>query len=142
MDHTQAQGILVGFQVPGTNGSSRLKADSREKAVNMLLQLKEKNPGLLLNTKKSLELFRTKYQKAVEMNCIYKSSAISFDVRLRVKKPCTFEGNADCSACGCPLVMIQEAKRLGDKESVALLHTLFPKNSYKLETFTPLINSN
>ncbi|MCH8929238.1 MAG: hypothetical protein IIB39_11065 [Candidatus Marinimicrobia bacterium] len=126
MDRTQAQGILVGFQVSGTNGSSQLKAESREMAVNLLLQLKIKTPEVLLNTEKSLELFRPSRQRAVEMNCIYKSSAISFDVRFKIKEPCTFEGNADCSSCGCPLVMIQEAKRRGDKESDILLHALFP----------------
>ena len=104
--------------------------------MDLLLQLKATIPGVLLNSERSIELFRPCYQKTVAMNCIYKSSAISFDVRLKVKKPCTFEGNADCSLCGCPMVMIHEAKMGGDRESVNLLHALFPKrNSYNIETF-------
>ena len=142
VNRANALGILVGFQVSGQKFSSPLSSDLRERAVDLLLQLKATIPGVLLNSERSIELFRPCHQKTVAMNCIYKSSAISFDVRLKVKKPCTFEGNADCSSCGCPMVMIHEAKMGGDRESVNLLHALFPKrNSYNIETFVQHGNS-
>ena len=129
VNRTGALGILVGFQVSGRKISPQLNMDLRERAVDLLLQLKKTNPGVLLNSERSIELFKPRHQKTVAMNCIYKNSAISFDVRLKVKKPCTFEGNADCSSCGCPMVMIHEANRSGDNESANLLHALFPKRS-------------
>ena len=88
-------GILVGFQVSGQDASSKMSADLRERAVDLLLQMKESNPDVLLNSKKSLELFRPSHHRVVARDCIYKSSAISFDAWFRIKMPCTFEGNAD-----------------------------------------------
>jgi MoaA/NifB/PqqE/SkfB family radical SAM enzyme len=126
---TRALGILVGFHVGRAGDPLRLDDRHRDAAVDRLLALQESHPGVLLNSSGAIELFRTRYGGEVSNDCIYRSRAVAFDVRLEVKKPCTFAENAACDVCGCPVVVAHAAWRRDDSASGGLLHALFPKRS-------------
>ena len=126
---TRAVGILVGFQVGRPGDPSRLDGRRRDSAVDELLELHESHPGVLLHSKEAIELFRSYHAREVSKHCIYRDRAVAFDVRLKVKKPCTFAENAACDACGCPVVIAHAAWQKGDTASGDLLHALFPPGS-------------
>lgn len=131
---TRALGVLVGFHVGRASDPERLDDRRREDAVDQLLELHESHPGALLNSNKSIEMFRLGHSAEVSRHCIYRDRAVAFDVRLEVKKPCTFAENAACDACGCPVVMAHAAWRRDDAASGDLLHALFPKHSRATST--------
>jgi len=124
---TGAVGVLVGFHVGRPADPSLLDDRRRDAAVDQLLELHESHPGVLLHTKDAIELFRTRHGGEVRKHCIYRDRAVAFDVRLEVKKPCTFAENAACDVCGCPVVIAHTAWQKGDVASGDLLHALFPK---------------
>ena len=127
LEQTRALGVLVGFHVGQTGDPERLSPQRRDQAVDELLELHERSPGVLLNSRECIELFRTRYNKEVSKRCIYRDHAIAFDVHLEVKEPCTFAENASCNACGCPVVYTHAAWHADDGYSEGLLHALFPR---------------
>ncbi|MFQ5510403.1 MAG: radical SAM protein [Candidatus Krumholzibacteriia bacterium] len=127
VESTRALGILVGFHVGRPGDPSRLDDNRRDRAVDELLRIHDANPGVLLHSRRAIELFRPRYSAEIAKKCIYRDVAIAFDVRFGVKSPCTFAENAACDACGCPVVISHAAWRDSDVESKALLHALFPK---------------
>jgi organic radical activating enzyme len=126
---TGAVGILVGFHVGRPGDPLRLDGRRRDAAVDKLLDLQESHPGVLLHSKEAIELFRWRHGREVREHCIYRDRAVAFDVRLEVKKPCTFAENAACNVCGCPVVIAHAAWRKDDAASADLLHALFPKHA-------------
>ncbi|MEE9269029.1 MAG: radical SAM protein [Candidatus Krumholzibacteria bacterium] len=124
---TRAQGVLVGFHVGRPDDPSRVDDERRDEAVDQLLEIHRAHPGAMLQTREAIELLRPRHSARLAKKCIYRDTAIAFDVRLGVKRPCTFAGNADCDACGCPIVATHAAWRGDDVESGVLLHVLFPK---------------
>ncbi|MFQ6607394.1 MAG: radical SAM protein [Fidelibacterota bacterium] len=124
---TGALGVLVGFHVGRPKDPLRVDLKRRDQAVDELLKLHNEHPGILLHSREAIELFRSSYCKEISKNCIYRDTAIAFDVHFNVKKPCTFAENASCEACGCPVVYIHAAIQKGDVTSKDLLYTLFPK---------------
>jgi MoaA/NifB/PqqE/SkfB family radical SAM enzyme len=124
---TRALGLLVGFHVGRPGDASRLDHERRDRAVDRLLELREAHPGVLLNTERSLELFRSDHARDIAKGCIYRHKAHAFDVHCEIKEPCTFAENASCDACGCPVVMLHAAWEDGDEGCGTLLHALFPK---------------
>lgn len=126
---TKAMGILIGFHVGRRDDPSHLDARRRDAAVDQLLELHETYPGVLLHTREAIELFRSCHGRDVMKRCIYRDRAVAFDVRLEVKRPCTFAENAECDACGCPVVIAHASWQKDDVASGALLHALFPKRS-------------
>ena len=124
---TRAMGILIGFHVGLPDDPLRMGDRRRDAAVDQLLELHESHPGVLLHSKEAIELFRGRHGRDVSRHCIYRDRAVAFDVRLEVKKPCTFAKNAACNVCGCPVVIAHAAWRKDDAASGDLLHALFPK---------------
>jgi len=127
LEQSGALGILVGFHTGRAWNPEQLSPARRDQAVDELLELHERHPGALLNSRKSIELFRMKYSKEISKRCIYRDTAIAFDVHMDVKEPCTFQENAACNACGCPVVYAHAARNADDSASEALLHALFPR---------------
>lgn len=124
---TGALGILVGFHVGRPDDPERLTPERRDRAVDELLALHDAHPGVLLNSRRSIELFRSRHNPDISKHCIYREQAIAFDVRFEVKQPCTFAENASCDACGCPVVYAHAGRQAEDGHSEALLHALFPR---------------
>ena len=124
---TRALGVLVGFHVGLPGDPERMGAGRRDRAVDTLLDMHDRYPGVLLHSKHAIELFRSCHSREVAKKCIYRDTAIAFDVCFGVKTPCTFLENAACDACGCPVVVAHAAWRSADEKSHALLHALFPK---------------
>lgn len=131
-DELNSLGVLVGFFVGPKGSPLRVEGDERNRAIDRLLDLKQRHPNVLLNTAESIARFAGK-QDMSEV-CIYKHSAIAFDHRLKEKQPCTFGSEADCSLCGCPVVALQVSRRDGEKESLSVLRQLFPKRSGEKQT--------
>jgi len=127
LGQSRALGVLVGFHVGRPGDLERLSPERRDRAVDELLELQERSPGVLLNSRTSIELFRTRYNTEISKRCIYRDEAVAFDVHLDVKEPCTFAENASCDACGCPVVYTHAAWDAEDGDSGALLHALFPR---------------
>jgi MoaA/NifB/PqqE/SkfB family radical SAM enzyme len=136
-----ALGVLVGFHVGRPGDPSRLDTRRRDEAVDQLLEVQERHPGVLLHSRTAIELFRSCYSGEISNQCIYRDVAIAFDVRFEVKKPCTFAENAACDACGCPVVIAHAAWRSHDLESKALLHALFPKRKSSVASLGKSVNS-
>ncbi len=134
VNSTRALGILIGFHVGRLGDPSLLDDDRRHKAVDQLLLIHQNHPGVLLHSRKALELFRPCNSHKVSKKCIYRDRAVAFDVRFEEKTPCTFATNAACDACGCPVVIAHAAWRDHDPESEALLHVLFPKREFSIAT--------
>lgn len=127
LEETRALGVLVGFAVGAAGDPLCLRGDDRDRAVDRLLVLSERYPGVLLNTTAGIESFRPANAADVAARCIYGDVAVAFDVRLRVKAPCTFGEIAACDACGCAVVAEHRALRLGNAASEDLLRALFPR---------------
>lgn len=124
---TRALGILVGFHVGRPDDPERITPGRRDRAVDELIELYDTYPGVLLNSRRSIELFRSCHNADISKHCIYRDRAIAFDVRLAVKEPCTFAENASCDACGCPVVYAHAGWQAEDGHSEVLLHALFPR---------------
>jgi MoaA/NifB/PqqE/SkfB family radical SAM enzyme len=124
---TRALGLLVGFHVGRPDDPARLDDGRRDRAVDQLLYLREKQPGVLLHSEAAIELFRSTHRQDIAKRCIYRTKAHAFDVHFEIKQPCTFAENASCDACGCPVVMLHAAWEDGDEASGTLLHALFPR---------------
>jgi MoaA/NifB/PqqE/SkfB family radical SAM enzyme len=127
LEQSRALGILVGFHVGRPDDPERLSPERRDQAVDELLELHDRHPGVLLNSRESIELFRSCHNAEISKHCIYRDKAIAFDVHLKVKEPCTFAENASCNACGCPVVYTHAGWQADDGHSEGLLHALFPK---------------
>lgn len=122
---TRAAGVLVGFVTGPADDPLVPNATVREAAIDALQVLRERAPGLLLNSSAGLERMRPSAQ-AADTSCIYQGRALAFDAALELKSPCTFGVRADCSACGCPVVAEQRARATGNRESDGVLRALFP----------------
>ncbi len=127
VERTGALGVLVGLHVGPLGDPLRVAGDDRDRVVDRLLDVAARRPGLVLNSSAALDRFRPVHAADVAAHCIYRSTAIAFDTRLRRKRPCTFGARADCSACGCPVVAEQRMRDLGLRASTALLKALFPR---------------
>jgi organic radical activating enzyme len=125
---TRALGILVGFHVGQPGDPALIDEERRDRAVDQLLELHDNHPGVLLHSKRAIEMFRS-INSGELSKCIYRDVATAFDVHFEVKRPCTFAENASCDACGCPVVALHAAWRAGDKDSEGLLYALFPKRA-------------
>jgi len=131
-DDLGALGVLIGFYVGQTGDPLRVEGEKRNRAIDRLLDLKRRNPEILLNTTESLEKFRPGF--VMGQDCIYSHTAIAFDHRLKEKKPCTFGTEADCALCGCPVVALQSSRQAGEAESLFVLRQLFPRHKTPTET--------
>ncbi|MBI3185974.1 MAG: hypothetical protein HYZ28_27880 [Myxococcales bacterium] len=129
VERTRALGAMVGFYVGQPDAEHRVDGSERDRAVDRLLEVSRRHPGVVLNTRASLELFRPSRAKDWAQGCIYRDRAIAFDPLLRPKSPCTYGGYASCEICGCPVVAAQISRAMGDGPSDELLRTLFVRRA-------------
>lgn len=123
---TRALGALVGFHVAPAVQALSVAGEVRERAIDRLLSIREREPQVVLNSPAALALARPGAASRLGARCIYRDRALAFDAALEIKRPCTFGAQADCASCGCPVVAAQAARREGDGLSEELLRALFP----------------
>jgi MoaA/NifB/PqqE/SkfB family radical SAM enzyme len=75
LEETGALGILVGFHVGRPDDPERLSPERRDRAVDELLELHDTHPGVLLNSRESIELFRSSHNAEISKGCIYRDKA-------------------------------------------------------------------
>jgi len=121
---THAAGALVGFYTGAASSPLSLSPAMRARAVERLLALKARAPGVVLSSAASLEVLKAR--SGIHAACPYRDSDLAFDVRLERKSPCTYGAAADCASCGCALLALRAASEGGDRASRDLLLALFP----------------
>ncbi|MCC6751099.1 MAG: radical SAM protein [Deltaproteobacteria bacterium] len=125
IEATRAQGALVGFYVGRASSPFAIPADLRSRAVDRLHAVSERYAGAILNSELGLELLRPSHAKELSAHCLYRRTAVAFDPLLEQRLPCVFGSQANCGACGSPLVAEQRAKELGSVASERVVNALF-----------------
>jgi MoaA/NifB/PqqE/SkfB family radical SAM enzyme len=127
VEQTRALGVLVGFYTsPAKDNRFNLSDMQRDQVVDRLLTLREKVPGVVLNTEASLAMMRSHSAADMSARCIYRRGAVAFDAEVKRKRPCTFGSQANCARCGCALMALQAAASMGDRASVGVMAAVFP----------------
>ena len=112
---TRAEGITFSFYVPQKVDSSGLTWDSlqhRDKAVQMVIKLKDKFPDFIWNKKRSLELMLSENAKSVTDNCPSKKLVLPLylDGHEFATPYCCYGNDVDCDLCGAWVVFYLAAK--------------------------------
>lgn len=112
---TKAQGMTFSFYVPTADDTSELtwgSAKRRDKAVQKVMELKQKHRGFIWNSRRSLELTLSDKCKAVTDNC--PASAYVFPLYLEgrdfVQPFCCYGNDVDCDLCGAWVVFAVGAR--------------------------------
>lgn len=121
---TGAAGVLVGFYTGAASSPLAPSAATRARAVERLLGVKARAPGVVLNSEASLDLLGRR--SGIHATCPYRNGELAFDALLKRKRPCTYGAAADCESCGCALLALRGATDSGDVGSREVLLALFP----------------
>lgn len=123
-----AAGIILGTYSPGIGEKEpwALEGDDRRSALAAVERLREEYGPFVLNSRPMLDLMEDPAAVDFSVECPYRTGeAIALDHRLRVKMPCSYGRDADCSRCGCVAIYLRAASRRGDAECRKTLTSLF-----------------
>jgi MoaA/NifB/PqqE/SkfB family radical SAM enzyme len=112
---TRAEGITFSFYVPPNLDTSDLTWGSiqrRDKAVHIVMELKERFPDFIWNKKRSLELMFSENAKSVTDNCPSKQLVLPLYLEGSefVIPYCCYGNDVDCGLCGAWVVFHLAAK--------------------------------
>ena len=112
---TRAEGMTFSFYVPSMVDSSGLtwgSLERRDKAVHMVMELKERFPDFIWNKKRSLELMLSENAKSVTDNCPSKKLVLPLYLEGNefVMPYCCYGNDVDCELCGAWVVFYLAAK--------------------------------
>jgi MoaA/NifB/PqqE/SkfB family radical SAM enzyme len=112
---TRAQGMTFSFYVPTRNDASDLtwgSLERRDKAVSIVMKLKEKYPGFIWNNHRTLELTLSENSKSITDNCPSKSLVLPLYLEggTFVTPFCCYGNDVDCDLCGAWVVFYLAAK--------------------------------
>lgn len=112
---TRAEGMTFSFYVPPRNDTSDLTWGSlkrRDKAVRLVMELKERYPDFIWNNRRSLELMLSENAKAVTDNCPSKKLVLPLYLQGNefVNPYCCYGNDVDCELCGAWVVFWLAAK--------------------------------
>ncbi len=97
-----------------------LSPEERDGVIHRILELKKKYPHRIFNPDRTLELMMSQNAEACTSKCNMPVRTLTLDLKLDRKLPCVLGRGVDCSTCGCVFPYLQQAKKEGDPESVAL----------------------
>ena len=112
---TRAEGMTFSFYVPTQNDDSELTWGSlqrRDKAVYEVFRLKEKYPGFIWNSRRTLQLTLSENAKQVTDNCPSKKYVLPLYLEgdQFVTPFCCYGNDVDCDLCGAWVVFYIAAK--------------------------------
>ncbi len=112
---TRAEGMTFSFYVPPRIDTSDLTWGSlqrRDKAVRLVMDLKERYPDFIWNNRRSLELMLSENAKAVTDNCPSKKFVLPLYLQGNefVNPYCCYGNDVDCELCGAWVVFWLAAK--------------------------------
>ena len=112
---TRAEGMTFSFYVPSmvdTSGLTWGSLERRDKAVHMVMELKERFPDFIWNKKRSLELMLSENAKSVTDNCPSKKLVLPLYLEGNefVMPYCCYGNDVDCELCGAWVVFYLAAK--------------------------------
>ena len=121
---SRADGMTFSFYCPNKGEVSSLgwgDATEREKAVDIVLALKEKYPKFIWNSRRALELMRAPTAKLVTDNCPALLTVLPLYVANgRFTSPfCCHGNNVDCARCGTWVAFAHAAKLPGPWDDIA-----------------------
>ncbi|VEN74928.1 conserved hypothetical protein [Candidatus Desulfarcum epimagneticum] len=100
--------------------SLALSPEERDRAIEDLLEMKKEYEGFIFNPARTLELMMSGSSEKCVALCNMPDRTLTLDLRLERKLPCVLGRDVDCGQCGCVFPFLQQAKKEGDPESVAL----------------------
>ena len=120
---TQVQGIVFSFHVPEFQEESERKwatVEEREEAVDIVVDLKRRYPGMIWNSSRSLELMRPATAKMVTDNCpmIQTTMPLYMEGKAFTTPFCCYGNDVDCDLCGAWGVFAVAAKIPGPWDEV------------------------
>ena len=112
---TRAEGMTFSFYVPPESDTSDLtwgSLERRDKAVHIVMELKERFPDFVWNKKRSLELMFSENSKSVTDNCPSKKLVLPLYLEGSefVTPFCCYGNDVDCELCGAWVVFHLAAK--------------------------------
>ncbi len=124
LESTNVQGLTFSFLVPHRNERSARAWDSveeRETAVDIVLELKDRFPKLIWNSRDSLDLMRPATAKLVTGNCpVLKTMLPLYIEGDHFTTPfCCYGNDVDCDRCGAWVVFWMASKMPGPWRDVA-----------------------
>jgi Fe-coproporphyrin III synthase len=112
---TRAEGMTFSFYVPPKSDNSDLtwgSLERRDKAVRIVMDLKERFPDFIWNKKRSLELMFSENAKSVTDNCPSKNLVLPLYLEGGefVMPYCCYGNDVECDLCGAWVVFHLAAK--------------------------------
>ncbi len=120
---TRAEGMTFSFYVPTENDVSDLtwgSLERRDKAVRIVMGLKNKYPDFIWNNHRTLELTLSENAKTVTDNCPSKNLVLPLYLEGSdfVTPFCCYGNDVDCDLCGA-WVVFYLASRLEESNSLS-----------------------
>jgi len=112
---TRAEGMTFSFYVPPKDDTSDLtwgSLERRDKAIHVVMKLKESYPDFIWNKRRSLELMLSENAKSVTDNCPSKRLVLPLYLEGSefVTPYCCYGNDVDCDLCGAWVVFYLAAK--------------------------------
>jgi MoaA/NifB/PqqE/SkfB family radical SAM enzyme len=101
--HTPVAGLAADAELA-------LSAEERDRAIELLLELKRVYGHFILPPARTYRLMRSARSRDTTDACLYRANAVVLGPDGRRKRPCMLGPKADCDRCGCIIPFITRAQ--------------------------------